>query len=93
MPISEERYGDALVLTLTGRIDNSTTDGLKSGLDVYLAPCRAGGDRLVLDFSNPVACERRELQSRGPTQLHAAHFRNARPRLIRLPSFLAWGKV
>jgi anti-anti-sigma factor len=51
MPISEERYGDALVLTLTGRIDNSTTDGLKSGLDRYVADCRTDGDRLVLDFS------------------------------------------
>ncbi len=51
MPISEERYGDALVLTLTGRIDNSTTDGLKSGLDAYVASCRADGDCLVLDFS------------------------------------------
>ena len=48
MPISEERYGDALVLTLTGRIDNSTTDGLKSGLDAYVAGCRADGDCLVL---------------------------------------------
>jgi len=51
MPISEERYGDALVLTLAGRIDNSTTDGLKSGLDAYVASCRADEDRLVLDFS------------------------------------------
>ena len=51
MPISEERYGDALVLTLTGRIDNSTTDGLKSGLDAYVSSCRSDGDRLVLDFS------------------------------------------
>src|SRR5258706_4866307 len=34
-----------------GRVDNSTTDGLKSGLDAYVASCSAGGDRLVLDFS------------------------------------------
>src|SRR6266508_1712755 len=51
MHMSEERYGDALVLTLAGRIDNSTTDGLKSGLDARVAGCRADGDRLVLDFS------------------------------------------
>jgi anti-sigma B factor antagonist/stage II sporulation protein AA (anti-sigma F factor antagonist) len=51
MPISEERYGNVLVLTPTGRIDNSTTDGLKAGLDAYIASCRADGDRLVLDFS------------------------------------------
>jgi len=51
MHISQERYGDALVLTLAGRIDNSTTEGLRAGLDAYVATCRAGGDRLVLDFS------------------------------------------
>jgi anti-anti-sigma factor len=51
MPIPEDRYGDALVLTLTGRIDNSTTDGLKPALEAYVANCRADGDRLVLDFS------------------------------------------
>jgi anti-anti-sigma factor len=51
MHVSEERYGDALVLTPVGRIDNSTTDGLKSNLDTYVAICRKGGDRLVLDFS------------------------------------------
>jgi len=51
MQLTEERYGDALVLNLAGRVDNSTTDGLKSSLDAYVASCRAGGDRLVLDFS------------------------------------------
>jgi len=51
MQLTEERYGDALVLNLAGRVDNSTTDGLKSSLDAYVAGCRAGGDRLVLDFS------------------------------------------
>jgi len=40
-----------MVLTLAGRIDNSTTEGLKASLDAYAATCRAGGDRLVLDFS------------------------------------------
>ncbi|TMG94500.1 MAG: STAS domain-containing protein [Betaproteobacteria bacterium] len=51
MHLSQERYGDALVLAPIGRVDNSTTDGLKSGLDAYVASCRAGGNRLVLDFS------------------------------------------
>ena len=51
MHVSEERYGDALVLTPVGRIDNSTTDGLRSDLDTHVATCRKGGDRLVLDFS------------------------------------------
>jgi len=51
MQIVQERYGDTLVLTLVGRIDNSTTDNLKAGLDSYVASCSPGGDRLVLDFS------------------------------------------
>jgi anti-sigma B factor antagonist len=51
MHVSEERYGDALVLTPVGRIDNSTTDGLRSDLDTHVANCRKGGDRLILDFS------------------------------------------
>src|SRR3974390_278573 len=51
MQLSEEGYGDALVLPPVGRIDNSTNDGLKSALDSHLANCRRGGDRLVLDFS------------------------------------------
>ena len=51
MRVSEERYADAVVLTPVGRIDNSTTDGLKAALDNHLANCRKGGDRLVLDFS------------------------------------------
>src|SRR5215813_554936 len=51
MQVSEERYGDALVLTPVGRIDNSTNNGLKSVLDSRVANCRKGGDRLVLDFS------------------------------------------
>ncbi len=51
MQLTEERYGDTLVLHLAGRVDNSTTDGLKSSLETYVANCRAEGDRLVLDFS------------------------------------------
>lgn len=51
MHVSEERYGDALVLTPVGRVDNSTTDGLRSDLDTHVVTCRKGGDRLILDFS------------------------------------------
>jgi anti-sigma B factor antagonist len=51
MQVSEKRYGDALVLTPAGRIDNSTTDRLKSDLDSRVANCRKGGERVVLDFS------------------------------------------
>jgi anti-sigma B factor antagonist len=51
MHVSQERYGDALVLVPVGRVDNSTTDSLRSDLSTYVANCREGGDRLVLDFS------------------------------------------
>jgi len=51
MQVSEERYGDALVLIPVGRIDNSTNDALKAILESRVANCRRGGDRLVLDFS------------------------------------------
>jgi len=51
MQISLERYGNALVLGLSGRIDNSSNDGLKSGLDQHIEGCRSGGDRLILDFT------------------------------------------
>lgn len=52
MHLTQERYGDALVLHLAGRVDNSTTDALKSSLDLHVGNCRAEGDRLILDLSN-----------------------------------------
>ena len=51
MQVSQGRYGDALVLTPVGRVDNSSTDGLRAELQSHLANCRDGGDRLILDFS------------------------------------------
>src|SRR5260221_4300412 len=51
MHISQERHADALVLDFSGRVDNSLTESLKTGLDSYVAACRSGGDKLVLDFS------------------------------------------
>jgi anti-sigma B factor antagonist len=51
MHVSQERYADALVLTPVGRIDNSTTDGLRADLNSHVATCGKSGDRLVLDFS------------------------------------------
>jgi len=51
MHVSQERYADALVLVPVGRIDNSTTDGLRSDLNAHVAACREGGHRLILDFS------------------------------------------
>ena len=52
MQITQERYGSTVVLALSGRIDNSTNDGLKAGLEPHVAGCRSGGDRLILSFAN-----------------------------------------
>jgi anti-anti-sigma factor len=51
MHLTQERYGDALVLHLAGRVDSSSTDGLKSSLDLHVGNCRAEGDRMILDLS------------------------------------------
>jgi anti-sigma B factor antagonist/stage II sporulation protein AA (anti-sigma F factor antagonist) len=51
MHLAQERYGDTLVLHLAGRVDSSTTDGLKSSLDLHVGNCRTGGDNLILDLS------------------------------------------
>jgi len=51
MQISQERFGNARILALTGRIDNGSSEGFKTGLGAHVAECRAGGDCLVLDFS------------------------------------------
>jgi anti-anti-sigma factor len=51
MRLTQERYGDTVVLHLAGRVDRSNKDAFKSSLDPYVGSCRADGDRLVLDFS------------------------------------------
>jgi anti-sigma B factor antagonist len=51
MQLNQERYGRAVVLGLSGRIDNSTNESLQSGLSAHLAACQPGGDRLILDFA------------------------------------------
>ena len=51
MQISQQRFENVKVLTLRGRIDNGSSDSFKTGLGSHVAQCRAGGDRLVLDFA------------------------------------------
>ena len=51
MQVTQERYGDTVVLHLAGRVNSSTRDVFKASLDPYVGSCRADGDRLVLDFS------------------------------------------
>jgi anti-anti-sigma factor len=51
MQISQQRYGEVRILALSGRIDNGSSAAFKTGLGAHVTECRAGGDRLVLDFS------------------------------------------
>lgn len=51
MELSPRRLADTLVVSPTGRIDQSTADTFQTALAPILAECGAGKDRLVLDFS------------------------------------------
>lgn len=51
MQISPKQFADVRVLALNGRIDNGSSDAFREELGAHVADCRAGGDRLVLDFS------------------------------------------
>ncbi len=51
MQISHERYGNARILALAGRIDNGSSEAFRTGLGAHVAECRAGGDCMVLNFS------------------------------------------
>lgn len=41
----------ATVLRPEGRIDHTHADAFKTGLDAQLGACKAGGEKLVLDFA------------------------------------------
>jgi anti-sigma B factor antagonist/stage II sporulation protein AA (anti-sigma F factor antagonist) len=51
MDLSPRRFADALVLRPTGTIDHITAPAFRAALDPHLTNCTAGGDRVVLDFS------------------------------------------
>jgi len=51
MQLGPKRFADAIALFPHGRIDHATADDFRAALTPHLASCRAGGDRLVLDFS------------------------------------------
>jgi anti-anti-sigma factor len=51
MKISDRRIDNAVVLEVTGRIDNDTSETFRLLLSPFLRGCTREGDRLVLDFS------------------------------------------
>ncbi|MDH3288385.1 MAG: STAS domain-containing protein [Betaproteobacteria bacterium] len=51
MNISDRRISNAVVLEVTGRIDNDTCEAFRLRLAPFLRECTGGGDRLVLDFT------------------------------------------
>lgn len=51
MDLTPKRYVDAVVLSPSGRIDHSTSEGFKAALAPFLARCAAGQDRILLDLA------------------------------------------
>jgi anti-sigma B factor antagonist len=51
MNITDRRTGNAVVLEVTGRIDNDTSEVFRLLLVPFLRECAGDGDRLVLDFT------------------------------------------
>ena len=51
MNISDRRIGNAVVLEVTGRIDNDTSEAFRLLLAPHLRDCTRDGDCVVLDFS------------------------------------------
>ena len=52
MQLTEQRFGNALLLKLSGRIDRDTADEFKTALQPHLDNCKGGGHVLLLDFSD-----------------------------------------
>ena len=51
MQVTEQRYGNALLLQVTGRVDRDTADAFNASLQPHLDQCKPGGHVLLLDFS------------------------------------------
>jgi anti-sigma B factor antagonist/stage II sporulation protein AA (anti-sigma F factor antagonist) len=52
MQVSEQRYDNALLLKVSGRLDRDTADEFKATLLPHVEKCRPGGEVLLLDFSD-----------------------------------------
>ena len=51
MQVTEQRYGNALLLLVAGRLDRDTADILRDALEPHLENCKPGGHVLLLDFA------------------------------------------
>jgi anti-anti-sigma factor len=51
MQFTEQRFGNALLLKITGRIDRDSSDSFNAALQPHLENCKIGGNVLLLDFS------------------------------------------
>lgn len=51
MNVTDRRIGNAVVLEVSGRIDNDTSDVFRLRLAPFLRACSSDGDYLVLDFT------------------------------------------
>ena len=52
MHVTEQRFGNALLLLVSGRIDGDTADAFSAALQPHLNNCKIGGDVLLLDFAD-----------------------------------------
>jgi anti-anti-sigma factor len=51
MQLPGRLFGNARVVTVTGRIDHDNAEDFQQALDPHLENCRAGGEVVVLDFA------------------------------------------
>ena len=51
MQVTERRFGNALLLLVSGRLDRDTAEAFSAALQPHLNNCRIGGDALLLDFA------------------------------------------
>ena len=51
MQVTEQRFGNALLLRVSGRIDRDTADAFSAALQPHLNNCKTGGDVLLLDIA------------------------------------------
>ncbi len=51
MQVTEQRFGNALLLLVSGRLDRDTADVFSASLQPHLDNCKTGGNVLLLDFA------------------------------------------
>ena len=51
MQVTEQHYGNALLLSLAGRLDRDTADSFSAALEPHLKNCKPGGHVLLLVFA------------------------------------------